>query len=236
MSSYPKNIFSAFILLSLVLWSNRSQAQKGTEQLGDYVSFKKISHGVLVNATNASLFITAYSSNIIRVRVSKEYNKEDTSYAVITEPKGNISEVNETDKNIILSTDSLLIHVEKSPVRVDFFRKSDNKLLAGDDETLGVVWQGTQVTNYRKLFKDEKVIGLGQKTGDINHIGRVLINYNVDALGFTPETEPLYSTMPFYMGIHDSLTYGIFFDTRQYHQPAHMMHSMLLMASPESCV
>lgn len=147
MSLQYKNIFIAFISLSLIIWSKKSQAQKGTEQLGDYVSFNKIHNGVSVKATNASLFITAYSSNIIRVRVSKEPDEGDTSYAVIIEPKGNISEVNETEKNIIFSTDSLFIYVEKSPLRINFFRKIDNKFLAGDDETLGIVWAGTEVTS-----------------------------------------------------------------------------------------
>lgn len=213
MNLHPKNILIPFISLSLFIYSNKLQAQQGTEQLGNFLSYKKIPNGVSVKITNASLYITAYGPNIIRVRVSKEdNNKEEMSYAVISEPKGDISEVNETDKSILFSTDSLLIHVEKNPIRINFYRKSNNKILSGDDETLGVVWQGTEVTGYRKLFKGEKIIGLGQKTGNINHIGQVLVNYNVDAAGFEPGTDPLYSTMPFYMGIHDSLTYGIFFD------------------------
>ena len=55
------------------------------------------------------------------------------SYAVITEPVGNIFEVKETDTNIIFSTDSLFIQVMKNPVRIDFYRKSSNQLLSGDD-------------------------------------------------------------------------------------------------------
>lgn len=212
MSLHAKNIFVVFISLSLIVCANKSRAQQGIEQLGNFDSFEKIPNGVSIKATNASLYITAYSPNIIRVRVLKEGSEADLSYAVIAEPKGNISEVNETNKNIIFSTDSLLIHVEKNPIRIDFYRKDNNHVLSGDDETLGIVWAGTQVTDYRKLFKDEKIVGLGQKTGNINHIGQVLVNYNVDAAGFTPDTDPLYSSIPFYMGIHDSLTYGIFFD------------------------
>lgn len=212
MNLHPKKIFIAFISISLVICANKLQAQQGIEQLGNYLSFKKIPNGVSITTTNASIHIIAYSSNIIRVRASKDSIKEEMSYAVISEPKGNISEVNETDTTVIFSTDSLFIQVEKKPLRINFYKKSNNQLLTGDDETLGIVWAGTEVTNYRKLSKEEKIIGLGQKTGDINHIGQVLVNYNVDAPGFKPDTDPLYSTMPFYMGIHDSLTYGIFFD------------------------
>src|SRR5439155_9439678 len=42
--------------------------------------------------------------------------------------------------------------------------------------------------------------------------GNAYVNWNTDAFGYSDRNDPLYCTIPFYIGIHDSLVYGIFFD------------------------
>jgi alpha-glucosidase len=68
------------------------------------------------------------------------------------------------------------------------------------------------VINYRKLYPDEKFIGLGEKTGDLNRRGSSYVNWNTDAALHGVDTDPLYKTFPFFIGIHSGLTYGLFFD------------------------
>jgi len=204
--------FLTFIGLLLIALTRYSLAQQPIKQLGNFISLNKIPHGATLQTANATINLIAYSATIIRVRIMRNTGNFDHSYAVIRQPGGQFSAMNSTDKDITLSTDSLLVRISKKPVRINFYRKIGNRLLSGDDETLGVVWDGSDVTGFRKLFKDEKIVGLGQKTGDINHIGQVLVDDNTDAAGFEPGTDPLYSSMPFYMCIHDSLVSGLFFD------------------------
>jgi alpha-glucosidase len=68
------------------------------------------------------------------------------------------------------------------------------------------------VINYRKLYPDEKFIGLGEKTGNLNRRGSSYVNWNTDAALHGVDADPLYKTFPFFIGLHGGLTYGLFFD------------------------
>ena len=68
------------------------------------------------------------------------------------------------------------------------------------------------MTTYKKLQPGERFIGLGEKTGNLDRAGNAYTNWNSDVYGYSVSQDPLYSTIPFYIGIHDSLAYGIFLD------------------------
>jgi len=77
---------------------------------------------------------------------------------------------------------------------------------------LGTSWVGEEVTTYRKMQKGERFIGLGEKTGNLDRSGNGYTNWNTDAPAYAADRDPLYSTIPFYIGIHDNINYGIFLD------------------------
>ncbi len=111
----------------------------------------------------------------------------------------------------MVSTSALKLRISKSPLRFNFYT-ADGKALSKDDSRFGVNWQGTRVINYRKLYKDEKFIGLGEKTGDLNRRGSSYVNWNSDVPDHNPKSDPLYETFPFFIGLHSGLSYGLFFD------------------------
>ena len=77
---------------------------------------------------------------------------------------------------------------------------------------MGTSWIGDQVTAYKKLQEGERFIGLGEKTGPLDRKGSGYQNWNTDAYAYNSGTDPLYCSMPFYIGIHHGLQYGIFLD------------------------
>lgn len=194
--------------------SNEAQRLNALVQPGNFIAAEKTAHGITIQTTNAYVSVIAYSATIIRIRLMKGDNgiARDFSYAVVAAPAGDLIIREETKEKLILSTDSLLVIVQKQPVRIDFLNKRTGQFLSGDDETLGMLWKGSEVTSYRKMENGEKFFGLGQKTGDMNHRTKILTNANTDAIGFKPGSDPMYSTMPFFMGIHDHVVYGIYFD------------------------
>jgi len=62
------------------------------------------------------------------------------------------------------------------------------------------------------MFPDEKFIGLGEKTGPLNRRGNAYVNWNMDIPAYSYRQDPLYVTIPFYIGIHDNVAYGSFLD------------------------
>jgi len=66
------------------------------------------------------------------------------------------------------------------------------------------------VSNYRVLREEEKIYGLGEKTGDMNRKGKSYVHWNTDHFAYGVDTDPLYSSIPFFIGVNHSGHYGIF--------------------------
>ncbi|MDF2430979.1 MAG: alpha-glucosidase [Mucilaginibacter sp.] len=180
-----------------------------TEILGNTENISKQGNVLIIKTKEAEARIWIYSPTIIRVNISRQHNA-DTSFAVIQNPAKKL-DYTETAKQLLINTGALKLEINKSPLRFNFYT-ADGKELSQDDARFGVNWQGTRVINYRKLYKDEKFIGLGEKTGDLNRRGSSYVNWNSDVPDHNPKSDPLYETFPFFVGLHGGLTYGLFFD------------------------
>ncbi|MBE0648114.1 MAG: glycoside hydrolase family 31 protein [Bacteroidales bacterium] len=202
-----------FIVLSCLFWHpfGFTQSSSTAELITDYQSFTKISHGIEIKTGNALVQLFCYSPDIIRVKVVKGIPQPDFSYAVIREPESYFHTINETADQILLQTSALTVRVRKDPFRISFFTP-DNQLLSEEFTDFGVTWLGDEVSCHRTLFPDEKFIGLGEKTGPLNRRGNAYVNWNRDIPAYSDREDPLYQSIPFFIGIHDSLTYGIFLD------------------------
>jgi alpha-glucosidase len=65
----------------------------------------------------------------------------------------------------------------------------------------------------KKLFSDERFIGLGEKTGPLDRRGNSYTHWNSDVPAYSTNQDPLYSSIPFYIGLHNKKqVYGIFLD------------------------
>ncbi len=192
--------------------SSTAQMNRLSEQIGNIKKVTPTQAGYNFELTNAFAKITAFNSTTVRVRVSKQNLTDDFSFAIDNlTPTGNFIKKDEEANSIILYTDSLLVEITKQPFRVNFYNRS-NKLLNADDKDLGISWFGNQVSCYKKLHSDEKFIGLGEKTGGINRRGNFFTHWNSDVPGYATNADPLYSTIPFFIGIQNNATYGVFFD------------------------
>lgn len=160
---------------------------------------------------NAYAAITVYSPNIIRVRMDKQKLKADLSYAVVMQPLKSAVKFSQDGKQLTIQTDSLEVKVQKSPFSISYYNLS-GQVINEDEPGLSTSWVGEEVTSYRHMQADERFIGLGEKTGDLDRHGNGYTNWNTDAFGYSTGTDPIYSSVPFYIGIHHQLNYGIFLD------------------------
>jgi alpha-glucosidase len=187
--------------------------------IGDIKSFKQFDDRIEFKLENSIFNIYIYDNNIIRLRyTNKEKFSEAPSYAVITKPS-NVS-FNFKDENVYyeISTNEIIVRISKSPCRVSFYDKQMN-LINEDDKTFGIDYDFDEVKCYKKLFKDEKFYGLGEKTGPLNRTGNDYVMWNSDKPRYTNDTDPIYQSIPFFIGVRDAFAgsqsksaYGIFFD------------------------
>lgn len=155
--------------------------------------------------------LTVYSSAVIRVRLDKRKLEKDFSYAVIAKPVETKVSISQNDQEITITTDSLKARISKRPYSITFYTP-DGQLISEDEKGLTTSWVSEEVTAYKKMQEGERFIGLGEKTGNLDRRGSGYTNWNTDAYGYSTGQDPIYSTIPFYMGIHHGLNYGIFLD------------------------
>ena len=188
------------------------QMNRLSEQAGNVIKETAIQGGVELNLTNGFTRITAYNATTLRIRVNQTAFSSDHSFAIDNlNANGKLQFVKQEGTDKIYRTDSLMVRVKTHPFRVSVYN-SNNELLCADETDLGISWFGNKVSCYKQLHVDEKFIGLGEKTGNINRRGEYYQNWNSDVPAYANNADPLYATIPFFIGIHDSVSYGIFFD------------------------
>jgi len=207
-----KKFYSLLLLIGLfVSFSCILSAGEIPKMIGNFMSWHSIPHGVEIDCDNAGVQIYVYSPGIVRVRIARDPFSPDFSYAVIHEPDGSFDQTEETDDQIRLSTSKLIVRIQKKPLRISFYDHTGH-ILSKEFEDFGITWLGDEVACHRKLFPDERFIGLGEKTGPLDRRGQAYVNWNRDIPGYSDREDPLYQSIPFFIGLHNSLTYGIFLD------------------------
>lgn len=204
-----RKICSLLFLATIYMSVN---AQTPIKEIGKITDVIVSDQSVDITTENAFASIIVYSSDIIRVRIDKHPLKQDFSYAVISKPVQTNAKIIAQDTDaIIIKTDSFKAVIQRNPFSISFFT-NDDKLINEEEPGLSTSWVGEEVTAYRRMQKGERFIGLGEKTGNLDRTGNGYTNFNTDAPAYAADRDPLYSTFPFYVGIHDNINYGVFLD------------------------
>ena len=182
-----------------------------SRSLGNLTTFSREEQRLMLNTDFGKAELTVYEAGIIRIRIVKDDFRKDFSYAVVAGPGKAGYTLKETQDRLVVHTEALRLDISRNPVRFSFYT-SDGKLLNADDPAFGTAWIGTEVTTYKQLLDGERFIGLGEKTGNLDRRGSAYDNWNTDNPRYGPNDDPLYVTIPFYIGMHNSLVYGIFMD------------------------
>ncbi|WP_114750818.1 glycoside hydrolase family 31 protein [Pleomorphovibrio marinus] len=170
-----------------------------------------ISSGLSGKTENAIFTITQYDPEIVRIQVSRGEDFSPNPYSVTMTPKKGKPDWEDKESIISLHTGKFQVLIEKENLSFRFLDQ-EGEVLSEDDPNFGINWLGTEISNYRKLQPWEKFIGLGEKTGGLNRWGKVYTNWNTDYFGYGLEADPLYMSIPFFIGLHNGKAYGIFFD------------------------
>ena len=115
-----------------------------------------------------------------------------------------------------ISTPRLTVRIRKEDAGLEFYDRRSHRLLCADAEGMGhrlqertgdhLVWVLKHMPEQAHFF------GLGDKPCALNLRGRRHEMWGSDAYKFTPESDPLYKSIPFFLCLNNGAQYGIFFD------------------------
>jgi alpha-glucosidase len=198
-------------LLACALGSAATLAQ-GWQHIGNVQSVEKLKDGVELTAGKVKVRVTVFREGIFRVRVAPDGTfPKDFSWAVIEPPEPPAFKVEENPKEIRIVAGPVVASVQRTPLLISFSDAAGNLYLA-DEPSLPIAWNGKRVDTWKRMPPDEHYYGLGDKAGPMNRRNRSFTNWNTDEFGWQESSDPLYKTIPFFIGLRKGTAYGIFFD------------------------
>src|SRR5260370_4674732 len=186
---------------------------QGWQHLGKVQRVEKLKDGVELTAGAAKVRIAVFRDGVFRVRVAPNGTfPKDSSWAVIESPEPPAFKIEENSKEIRITAGNVNATVQRSPLLINFSDAAGNLLLA-DEPSLPTALDGPRIHAWKKMPLDENYYGLGDKAGPMNRRNRAFTNWNTDAFGWQESTDPLYKTIPFFMGLRKGVAYALFLDT-----------------------
>ncbi|MFE3849388.1 glycoside hydrolase family 31 protein [Flavobacterium sp. LB3P45] len=183
------------------------------------VSFEQEVDSISFHTDNSVILkVTVLRDSLIRFRfTTKGYFSNDFSYAIDKSHSHgyNFLEVSELGDYYQIKTSKVQCRIQKADMRLSIFDLNDNIIL---EDELGFHWEesyeyGGNIVKMSKASKDgECFYGLGDKATQLNLKGKRLENFATDQYAFQKDQEPLYKVVPFYIGLQNKQSYGIFFD------------------------
>jgi alpha-glucosidase len=185
---------------------------QGWRHLGAVQHVEKLPNGVELSAGSVKVRVTSFRDGVIRVRVAPQGTfPKDSSWAVIETPEPSAINVEDGKEDVRLSAGNTQVLIHKSPLLISF-ADAQGRVILADESTLPMAWNGSRIRVWKKMPEDENYYGLGDKAGPMNRRNRAFINWNTDAFGWGESTDPLYKTIPFFIGLRKGTAYGVFFD------------------------
>src|SRR5262249_582520 len=130
----------------------------------------------------------------------------------------------ESSDAIMIVTDEVEAVVRRSPLLIEFRDAKTHSPINADERPMMYDANGTMrksmfdpdagiyVAAAKKLGFDEHFYGLGEKAARLDKRRGGFVNWNSDTPGYVEGRDPIYQTVPFYLGLQKGTAYGIFFD------------------------
>ena len=207
-----RNLRRLFPFAFLTLLAPIALFAQGWQHVGSVQKVEKLPDGVELTAGKAKVRVTVFREGVFRVRVAPSGTfPKDFSWAVIEAPEPPAIKIDDAKDEVRVTSGNVVARIKKSPLLIDFLRDVGDVLVA-DDSDLPMGWVNGRIRVWKKMPEDEGYYGLGDKAGPMNRRDRAFTMWNTDAYAWRESTDPLYKTIPFFIGLRKGLAYGIFFD------------------------
>ena len=186
------------------------------ETTGDVTKYSTTETGVVLNCRDGSqVQITVLAADLVRVRASfgKSLPQRDHSWAIAKVNWQTADwQFREDANSFTVITAELQVVIRRSPLLVEFRDAKTGLTINADARPMGFDPKGTTVAAAKKLGFEEHFYGLGEKAARLDKRRGQFTMWNSNIPGYAEGTDPLYQSVPFYIGLQNGAAYGIFFD------------------------
>ncbi len=188
----------------------------GPAPIGGVIAVARVAQGVTLScADGAAVQMTLLAPDVVRVRArfAGQPAAPDHSWAIAktdwTVPPWELTEAADA---VVLSTSALRVVVHRQPLLIEFRDAASGRVLNMDERPMARDRRTGRVEVAKRLGLDEHFYGLGEKAAPLDHRRGEFTMWNSDTPGYVAGTDPIYQSVPFYLGWEDGATYGLFYD------------------------
>ncbi len=192
--------------------------QAAQQNAGVVERWEKIDNRFYFYGQQTVLEVKVVSDSVLRFRFSPLGNFDrDFSYSHAQSYQEHIEklEMSEEEEYFSIKTAKIDCEIQKERMLIKIL---DKKGLVISEDEKGFHWEehkkfgGEIVFNTRKGQASEHFYGLGDKSADNDIREKRFENWGKDTYAYGKDTDPLYKNIPFFIGLHHKVAYGIFFD------------------------
>ena len=203
-------IRSGMVLIAFLMWT----APAWSAPSCPFPDAQRLSDGIEVRSGSRRLRVTSVRDGVLRVRLAPDGSfPPDASWAVVPEavqPAKDIA-VKDACGVVELVVGGLRARVEKGTLAVAFVDRQGRVILE-DAPEFPVTFADNGFTVWKTMPPDELYFGLGDKAGPLGRRDMAFTNWNTDAFKWQESTDPLYKSIPFFLGLRKGRAYGVFLD------------------------
>ncbi len=188
----------------------------GLQPVGAVSVMTRSEHGVqLACADGSTVTLAVLAPDLVRVRTlfAGQPAAPDHSWAVArSDWPAAPWQLAESPAAITLTTAELKVVVRRNPLLIEFRDPATDRVLNADERPMARDPKSGRVAAAKRLGLDEHFYGLGEKTAHLDRRRGRFVMWNSDTPGYTEGTDPIYQSIPFYLGVEDGAAYGLFYD------------------------
>lgn len=200
-----------FAFLFILIFATFISVAQNKVKTGSCLSCTTLGNKVIFQCENSiSVELALIDTGIIKIWYYQgDYPGQYESFAVVKKENTSVPiNLSEQPASYEIFTGDLIVRITKSPFRIHIFDKYQ-KLLTEDFQDSGFIAGSSGMISYKSLKPEERIYGLGEKSGPLNRTGSRFKMWNSDKPCYQAHEDPLYKSIPFFMS---SSGYGIFFD------------------------
>ena len=183
--------------------------------LGDVRDVSRSAGGVLIRAQHGSMMIESATDVGVRVRI-----RFGDSAATFTAPRSlatgdaavrmaPVSFREAGDTIVIGGAAQTEILATRHPLRLIVRDSAGHELL---HDSFGAGVSGGRIVHYVRDPKGTRYFGLGEQPTTLVRNGSAFPFWNTDRFDYKPAEMPIYSSMPFYIGVTNGVAHGVLYD------------------------
>ena len=188
----------------------------GLQPVGTVTACTRTAQGVqLACADGATVFVSLLAPDLVRVRTlfAGQPAAPDHSWAIArTDWPAPDWQLREDPAAITLTTAELEVVIHRAPLLVEFRDAATHRLINADARPAARDPKSGALAAAKRLGFDEHFYGLGEKAARLDRRRGKFTMWNSDTPGYTAGTDPIYQSVPFYLGVDAGQAYGIFYD------------------------